>query len=74
MLERDHTPEEHSPDRGPSNDATVAPIGDRHQRLWEAASHGCCAEGDLLALMPSVEGRDLPWIDGRAWITRILGF
>lgn len=50
------------------------PLSDRHQRLLEAGVFGCCAEGDLLALMPSVDRPDLPWLDGRAWLVRILGF
>lgn len=50
------------------------PIGDRHQRLLEAGMSGCCAEGDLLALMPSVDRPVEQWTDGKAWIARLLGF
>lgn len=47
---------------------------DRRNRLLEAGSMGCCAEGDLLALMPSVDAPAPPWRDDRTWLRRILGF
>lgn len=50
------------------------PLGDRHQRLFEAGSLGCCAEGDLLALMPSADIAAPSWGDDRTWLRRILGF
>lgn len=49
-------------------------LGDRHQRLFEAETLGCCAEGDLLALMPSADLPPLPWRDETTWLRRILGF
>jgi hypothetical protein len=49
-------------------------IGDRHQRLLEAGTMNCCAEGDFLALMSSVGAPAQVWRDGRTWLRRILGF
>jgi hypothetical protein len=49
-------------------------IGDRHFLLLEAGINHCCPDGDLLSLMPSVERPDLPWVDGKTWLRRILGF
>lgn len=47
---------------------------DRRSRLIEAGILGGCCEGDLLALMPSIE-RDLPAPDARrTWLRRVLGF
>ena len=53
---------------------------DLHDRLIEAGMTGCCAEGDFLALMPSLR-RDFtprvddfaPWVDGEGWFRRMLG-
>ncbi|MFC3086034.1 hypothetical protein [Tabrizicola soli] len=47
---------------------------DRRQRLVEAGSMDCCAEGDFLALMPSVDAPAPSWSDDRTWLRRILGF
>lgn len=47
---------------------------DMHQRLLEAGAVGVCPEGDLLALMPSVQAGDVPWVDGTSWLRRMLGF
>lgn len=49
-------------------------VGDRHHRLFEAGSMDCCAEGDFLALMPSVDAPAPQWSDDRTWFRRILGF
>lgn len=48
-------------------------VGDLRDRLLEAGALGCCAEGDLLALMPSVLGERHPWADGPSWLERLLG-
>jgi hypothetical protein len=50
------------------------PLGDLRHRLLEAGSMDCCAEGDFLALMPSVDAPAPPWSDDRTWLRRILGF
>jgi len=49
-------------------------VGERLHRLLEAGSMDCCAEGDLLALMPSVDTPAPIWSDDRTWFRRILGF
>lgn len=46
---------------------------DLHSRLLEAGATGCCAEGDLLALMPSVNRAADAWVDGESWLHRLLG-
>ena len=50
------------------------PLGDLRHRLLEAGSMDCCAEGDFLALMSSVDAPAPPWSDDRTWLRRILGF
>lgn len=50
------------------------PLGDRLHRLLEAGRPDCCTEGDLLALMPSVDDPDRAWSDDRTWLRRVLGF
>ena len=52
----------------------LPPLGDLRDRLLEAGIMDCCAEGDFLALMPSVNAPVLPWSDDRTWLLRILGF
>lgn len=49
-------------------------VGDRLDQLLEAGTTLCCSEGDLLALMPSVEVSASLWSDDRTWLRRILGF
>ncbi|MDZ4089467.1 MAG: hypothetical protein U1E69_21980 [Tabrizicola sp.] len=58
---------------GPQTD-DLPPLGDLRHRLLEAGSLDCCAEGDFLALMPSVHAPAPPWSDDRTWLRRILGF
>lgn len=52
----------------------MSPIGDRRDRLLEAGNTDCCASGDFLALMPSVDAPSPSWGDDRTWLRRILGF
>jgi len=52
----------------------LPPIGDRRDRLLEAGNMDCCASGDFLALMPSVDDPPPAWSDDRMWLRRILGF
>lgn len=48
-------------------------VDDRRDRLLEAGCLHGCAEGDFLALMPSVDARP-GWTDDQTWLRRILGF
>jgi hypothetical protein len=50
------------------------PLGDLCDRLLEAGGTDCCAEGDFLALMPSVYAPAPAWSEDRSWLQRILGF
>lgn len=52
----------------------LPPVGDRLDRLLEAGNTECCAGGDFVALMPSVDVPARPWSDDRTWVRRILGF
>lgn len=52
----------------------LPPIGDRRDRLLEAGNTDCCASGDFLTLMPSVDAPAPLWGDDRTWLRRILGF
>jgi hypothetical protein len=51
----------------------LPPLGDLRDRLLEAGIMDCCAEGDFLALMPSVNAPAQSWSDDRTWLRRILG-
>jgi hypothetical protein len=55
-------------------DDYLPPVGDRLDQLLEAGTTLCCSEGDLLALMPSVEVSAPLWRDDLTWLRRILGF
>jgi hypothetical protein len=58
----------------PAPGAECAHADDRRSRLIEAGILGGCCEGDLLALMPSIE-RDLQGLgDSPTWLRRMLGF
>lgn len=50
-----------------------APLCDLHDRLLEAGLTGCCAEGDFVAIMPSLHREPAPWVDGEGWFRRMLG-
>lgn len=53
---------------------SLPPLGDLRDRLLEAGIMDCCAEGDFLALMSSIDASDASWSDDRTWLRRILGF
>ena len=57
----------------PMHDEAAPCIGHRRLLLLEAGLNDCCPDGDLLSLMPSVDDPDVPWVDGRTWLRRILG-
>lgn len=58
----------------PMPDPEAEAADDRHSRLIEAGILGGCCEGDLLALMPSVD-RDVQALrDTPTWLRRVLGF
>lgn len=46
---------------------------DRLSRLIEAGLLGGCCEGDLLALMPSLDRAPRGGQDGPGWLRRVLG-